>query len=331
MSLDADLHVSWGYVLGQELPAGASRVLELVSPDHAARFSQLVRDVIATGVSQQAEIDLTIRGTTRTYDTRLDPQPESHVTAVFFDITPSKQAELSLRETDRRKDEFLATLSHELRNPLTPLKVALDIARMTDDPAQRAKTQAVMERQVAQITNLVDELLDMSRITQGKVELTRVPLDPATVVAAAVEATRSLFTESRHQVKLDVPRGLATISGDVARLTQVVSNLLTNAVKYTPAGGHIDVAMSVDADRRVVILRIRDDGVGITLDVLPHIFEIFVQCRDTVGRSVGGLRIGLSVVKQLVELHDGKVSAHSDGPKRGSEFCVELPLIPSGR
>jgi signal transduction histidine kinase len=331
MALDANLHLSWGYVLGQELPAGSGRVLELVAPSHAEQFARVVREVITSGIGQRAEIDLTIRGVTRTYDTRLEPQSAEALTAVFFDITSSKEAEISLRETDRRKDEFLATLSHELRNPLTPLKVALDLARMSNDPAQREKTQAIMERQVARLTNLVDELLDLSRITQGKIELIRTPIDPVAIVDAAVEATRSLFTEARQQLTVDVSPGRAMLLGDLSRLTQVVSNLLTNASKYTPSGGHVEVGLTVNADRGVAAIHVKDNGVGIGPDILSHIFEIFVQCRDTVGRSVGGLGIGLAVVRQLVELHGGKVSAHSDGPGRGSEFRIELPLIASGR
>jgi two-component system, chemotaxis family, CheB/CheR fusion protein len=330
VSLDDQLHVTWGYVQGKELELrepGASPLLPLFAPGHADRFTAIVRQALRGGGGQRAELGLTIQGELRTYDFRIE-RDELGVTAVGFDITPSKLAETALRDTDRRKDEFLATLSHELRNPLTPLKIALDLAKLAGgDPPQLERSLGIMERQVAQLAELVDELLDLSRITQGKLELERTAVDPVRVVEAALEATRPVFHERDHQLAIELPETPCRILGDHARLTQVVTNLLTNAAKYTPRGGHIALALAVDQARDVLAIRVRDDGDGIAPELLPRIFEIFLQCRDAAGRSLGGLGIGLNLVHRLVELHGGRVFAASAGPGQGSEFVVELPLL----
>jgi two-component system CheB/CheR fusion protein len=328
LTLDPQLQVTWGNVLGEELSPGTNRVRELIAPHHLDRFLATVRDVFATGAGKRLEVELLIQGAPRIYDLRIEPSG-LEATAVGFDVTSSKQAEATLRDADRRKDEFLATLSHELRNPLTPLRVALDVARATEDPAQREKSQAIMDRQVTQITNLVDELLDLSRITQGKIELLPAPLEVSSLVEAALEQTRPLISEARHELSVDVPASKLVVLGDKSRLTQVMANLISNAAKYTRAGGRIAIEVAGEPKRKVVALRVKDNGIGISPENLPHIFEIFVQSRDAVGRSLGGLGIGLSVVKRLVELHGGQVSAQSAGIDKGSEFIVELPLISS--
>jgi signal transduction histidine kinase len=250
------------------------------------------------------------------------------IDAVGFDITPSKHAEAVLLEADRRKDQFLATLSHELRNPLTPLKLALDVARISGgDQTRLAQARGIMERQVAQLGQLVDDLLDLSRITQGKIQIDRVPVEAAEVIESALEATRPLIQQRHHRLTVELPEVTARVLGDHTRLTQVLTNLLNNAAKYTPEGGQVGLRADIDAVRSRLRIRVRDDGDGIAPDMLPTIFDIFVQGRDAEGRAHGGLGIGLNLVRRLVELHDGVVSATSAGPGHGSEFMIELPLM----
>jgi signal transduction histidine kinase len=234
-------------------------------------------------------------------------------------------AEAALRDADRRKDEFLATLSHELRNPLAPLQVALDAARLLDDDKDaRAHSLSIMERQIAMLTTLVNELLDLSRVTQGKMVLERAIVSVAHALESAVVATRPMFEAAQHELRIAVPDCPVEVDGDFRRLVQVFTNLLSNAAKYTPPSGHIDVA--IVAGPASVAVCVQDDGLGITSDMLPRIFDIFVQSREAHGRSQGGLGIGLNLVRRLVELHGGTVTAVSAGTGRGSAFTVELPL-----
>jgi two-component system, chemotaxis family, CheB/CheR fusion protein len=334
--LDAELRTTWGYLLGEELELAdgadeaAPGLVERFAPEHAARFAAIAQDVLRDGGGQRAELDVVLRGERRTYDVRIE-RDELGVIAVGFDITPSKRAEAALRDADQRKDEFLATLSHELRNPLTPLKVALDLARLPDaDPAQRERAHGVMARQVVQLTQLVDDLLDLSRITQGKIELVREVLDPVRVVEATLEAIQPLLRQHGHALTVTLPDLACRVLGDHGRLTQVLTNLMNNAVKYTPPGGHLALRLAPDPARGVLAIQVSDDGQGIAPELLPRIFEIFVQGRDAEGRAHGGLGIGLNLVRRLVELHGGRVSAASAGPGRGSELTVELPLVAAG-
>ncbi|MEO8701805.1 MAG: CheR family methyltransferase [Kofleriaceae bacterium] len=326
ISFDREGEVTWGFVRGKEL--AATGLANIFAPGHGERFVAIAREVAQDGRSVRLEVEVLLDAELRTYDFRFERSADA-VSAVGFDITPSKRAELALRDADRRKDEFLATLSHELRNPLTPLKVALDVARLAEhDPVRLAEARAIMERQVAQLTHLVDELLDLSRITQGKLELELRPLDPALVVEAALQSTRSLVLQHRHELRVELPASSQRVIGDLHRLTQVLVNLLTNAIKYTPDAGRIDVLLEVDPARERLVMRVRDTGIGIDAGMLPQIFDIFVQCRDDTGRAKGGLGIGLNVVRRLVELHGGAVAASSAGLGKGSEFTVELPLAP---
>jgi PAS domain S-box-containing protein len=223
---------------------------------------------------------------------------------------------------NRAKDEFLAMLGHELRNPLSPILTALQLMRLRGtEGSERERT--VIERQVTHLTRLVDDLLDVSRIARGKVELKQEVVELAEVVAKAVEMTSPLLEQRTHTLDLQVPRTGLPVRGDATRLSQVTSNLLTNAAKYTPAGGHITVR-GTEEDGQVV-LRVRDTGMGIAADVLPHVFDLFVQERQALDRSQGGLGLGLTIVRNLVEHHGGSVSAHSEGPGSGSEFVVRLP------
>jgi signal transduction histidine kinase len=232
-----------------------------------------------------------------------------------------------LLDADRRKDEFLATLSHELRNPLTPLKVALDVAKLAGNDIEKlTDSRGVMERQVTQLVQLVDDLLDLSRITQGKIQIERVPVDAALIVEAALEMTRPLIEQRRHQLVVQLAKPAVRVLGDQARLTQVLTNLLNNAAKYTPEGGHIELQLDPDMARHMLRVQVHDNGQGIPGEMLPSIFDIFVQCRDAEGRSQGGLGIGLNLVRRLVELHGGSVSAASAGLGQGSTFTIEIPL-----
>jgi two-component system, chemotaxis family, CheB/CheR fusion protein len=325
-SYDLQLRMTWGYLLGEEVEAGSTRFRELLATEHVGRFTEIAQRVVRTERSERAELDVVIRGERRTFDFRFE-RNDLGIDIVGFDISPSKQAQAALLEADRRKDEFLATLSHELRNPLTPLKVALDIAKLAgNDRAKLDHSRAIMERQVIQLSKLVDDLLDVSRITQGKVELERIALEPAVIVEAALEATRELIQQRRHQLSVELPGVPCRVLGDQLRLTQVLTNLLSNAAKYTPEGGKLGLLVDADLSRKVLRIRVRDNGDGIPAEMLPKIFDIFVQGRDPDGRRHGGLGVGLNLVRRLVDLHGGTVTASSDGPGRGSEFTVELPV-----
>ena len=240
----------------------------------------------------------------------------------FVDVTRLKQAEEALREADRRKDEFLALLSHELRNPLAPIVTAAQLMQRNNDVATPFEREIIL-RQASHLSRLVDDLLDVSRVARGLVTLTRRPLELAVVVAKAVESVTPLVEERRHHLELAVPAQGLPIEGDEVRLTQVVSNLLTNAARYTPLGGRIDVIAAIEGAE--VVLRVRDNGIGIDVSLLPHVFDIFAQGGRGIERSQGGLGLGLSLVRTLVTLHGGTVSAHSEGAGRGSEFVVRLP------
>jgi PAS domain S-box-containing protein len=244
---------------------------------------------------------------------------------INLDISRLKRVEDELREADRRKDEFLATLAHELRNPLAPIRNSLQILKMSRvDAATIQQTRDMMERQVDHLVRLVDDLLDVSRVMRGKIELRREPVELATVVARAVETAQPLIEVQGHQLEIAVPSESLLLSADPVRLAQVVGNLLTNAAKYTEANGRIWLKAEREDGRAV--LRVRDNGIGIAPDVLPHVFDLFMQVDHAAARSQGGLGIGLTLVKNLVEMHGGTVEAHSEGLGRGCEFVVRLPL-----
>ena len=239
----------------------------------------------------------------------------------FLDVTRLKEVEDALRRADHRKDEFLALLSHELRNPLTPILTAARLLELRGDPDIRHEIE-VITRQVNHLVRLVDDLLDMSRVSRGAVTLTKTRLDLFDVIMRALDATTPLFEEHGHELEIAVPRGLI-VEGDEVRLTQVVDNLLSNAARYTPPRGRVTVT-GVREDN-CVVLRVRDTGVGIDPTLLPDLFEVFVQGVRGPDRSPGGLGIGLSLVRHLTELHGGSVAAYSEGLGRGSEFTVRLP------
>ena len=222
---------------------------------------------------------------------------------------------------NRAKDEFLAMLGHELRNPLSPILTALQLMKLRGHGAERERS--VIERQVSHLMRLVDDLLDVSRIARGKVDLKEQVVEMAEIVAKAIEMASPLLDRRTHTLAMDVRRRGLRVKGDAVRLSQIVTNLVTNAAKYTPAGGHITIRGTEEGGE--VVLRVRDTGIGIAPDVLPRVFDLFVQERQTIDRSQGGLGLGLTIVRNLVERHGGSVSAHSEGPGTGSEFVVRLP------
>jgi signal transduction histidine kinase/ActR/RegA family two-component response regulator len=233
------------------------------------------------------------------------------------------------RDAIRHRDEFLAMLGHELRNPLAAITTAMNVLDASNPPVdsfEQEQRQIIM-RQANHLSRLVDDLLDVSRIISAKISLQRRPVDLCQIAAAALEAVQPLARNQRHETEYKAPTFPIIIHADPVRLEQVVTNLLTNAIKYTPAGGHI--ALTVGANDDKAFLRVRDDGLGITPDLLPRVFELFTQAERSLERSQGGLGIGLTLVKRLIEMHDGTVSAHSDGIGHGSEFTIALPLCTS--
>jgi PAS domain S-box-containing protein len=231
-----------------------------------------------------------------------------------------------LREADRRKDEFLATLAHELRNPLAPLRNGLQIMRLArNDTHAVDQARGMMERQLGHMVRLIDDLLDLSRISRGKVELRKERVELTKAVRHAVETSRPLIEESGHELKIDIASGPLFVDADLTRLSQVISNLLNNAAKYTERGGL--VTLTVDRQRGDAVVTVRDTGVGIPAHMLPKVFEMFTQVDRSLEKSRGGLGIGLSLVKGLVEMHGGSVEARSEGHGRGSEFVVRLPVV----
>jgi signal transduction histidine kinase len=223
---------------------------------------------------------------------------------------------------NQTKDQFLAMLGHELRNPLAPILTALQLMNLRGEESS-LKERAVIDRQVRHLVRLIDDLLDVSRIARGKIKLRQQTIDVADVIASAVESASPLLEERHHRLSLDVARGLL-LRGDATRLTQVVVNLLSNAAKYTEAGG--DIAVSVRRDHGHVEIAVKDSGVGISADMLPRVFDLFAQERQTIDRSHGGLGLGLTIARRLVELHSGTIEVRSDGGGRGSEFVIRLPL-----
>ena len=245
---------------------------------------------------------------------------------VARDITQRREAEQALRDADRRKDEFLATLSHELRNPLAPIRNSLHILRLSgsEDPAI-VQARGILERQVGHLVRLVDDLLELSRITRGKTELRRDRIELATVIASAVETSKPLIDAAGHALELSIPDEELWVDADPLRLSQVFANLLNNAAKYSESGGKIWV--SARREDAQVVVSVRDAGIGIAHDMLPRVFEMFAQEAGAMSRAQGGLGIGLTLVQNLVEMHGGSVEAHSAGRGKGSEFIVRLPLL----
>jgi signal transduction histidine kinase/FixJ family two-component response regulator len=246
--------------------------------------------------------------------------------ASISDVTERKEAELALKEADRRKDEFLATLAHELRNPLAPLRSGIEILkRRHDDPNTAAKVHAMMERQVNHMVHLIDDLLDVSRITRGQLQLQKGPVDVADVVSEAIEACQGAIDGAGHTLSVSIEGAPLTVDGDSTRLMQVVENLLSNAAKYTEPPGEIRVRACRRGDR--VVVSVKDTGIGIPPDKAQFVFDLFAQVHGTRGSGKErGLGIGLHLIKRLVQMHGGTIELHSAGMGAGTEFIVQLPL-----
>jgi signal transduction histidine kinase/ActR/RegA family two-component response regulator len=251
--------------------------------------------------------------------------------ALQREVTERERFENELQEADRRKDEFLAMLSHELRNPLAAIgNVAHLMKALPHVDPQLVWARDVLDRQTTHLKRLIDDLLDISRIARGRVTLRLESLDLRSVVDGAVETTRTLIIERGHALSVQVPETPVNVMGDQVRLTQVVDNILTNAAKYTEQGGRIDLTLEMNQATNEALIRIKDNGRGIARDTLPDIFQLFRRIDTPHERSQGGLGIGLAVSRGLVEMHNGRIDAHSEGLARGSEFTVRLPLSAQG-
>ena len=242
-----------------------------------------------------------------------------------IDITERRRSVEALREADRRKDEFLATLAHELRNPLAPIRSGLHILRSAQDGEQASTALEIMERQVGQMVRLVDDLLDVARITTGKVEVRCEPIDLSEPINDALETSETIFRQAGQHFTVTRPKQPVYVNADRTRLAQVFSNLLNNAAKYSEPGQ--DVSLTFEQDGTDAVIRVRDHGIGIHPEMLPRVFEMFRQADRTGGRSRGGLGIGLSLVKRILDMHGGAITAHSDGLGKGSEFIVRMPAV----
>jgi two-component system, chemotaxis family, CheB/CheR fusion protein len=241
------------------------------------------------------------------------------------DVTAHKAVLDELEKGARRREEFLAMLAHELRGPLAPIRNAFEIWRRGDASATaEQEAQGIMDRQLEKQARLVDDLLDISRITRGDIALQKEPIDLAHTVRRAVEGTRNQLDSRQHELTVTLPADIVMVEGDAARLEQVISNLLTNAAKYTEPKGRI--ALTLERQGEEAVVAVVDNGIGIAPELLPKVFDPFVQAKRSLDRSEGGLGIGLTLVRRLVELHRGRVEAKSGGLLHGSEFVVHLPL-----
>jgi PAS domain S-box-containing protein len=305
---------------------------DVLHPDDAGRTLAGWKECVQTGV--QWDNEHRFRGV----DGRWHPvlargvpvkNDQGGITAwagINLDISRLKQVEDELRVADRRKDEFLATLAHELRNPLAPIRNSLQILKMPRIDADTfQRTQDMLDRQVHHLVRLVDDLLDVSRVMRGRIELRREAVELTTVVARAVEMSQPLIEAQGHQLEITIDSDSFLVNADPVRMAQVVSNLLTNAAKYTESNGRI--WLRAQRENGWAVLKVQDNGIGISTEMLPHVFDLFVQADHAVTRSQGGLGIGLTLVKNLVEMHGGKVEAHSEGPGKGCQFVVRLPLL----
>jgi PAS domain S-box-containing protein len=328
VSFSANLHCVFG-----KHWTNVSELWELVHPDDSEALRETVERAMREGGAYHATsrirraddgrwIWIDIRG-------RLGLGPDGHsnvVHAIAIDITERKHAEEALQLADRRKDEFLAMLAHELRNPLAPISSAADMLRIAYAAEPRVKQiSEIVARQVAHMRHLVDDLLDVSRVTRGLVTIVRKPLDLRRVVSEAVEQSRPLIEARRHQLEVTLPAQELTVDGDHTRLVQVAANLINNAAKYTHEGGRI--AVGLDTHDGKARLTVRDNGTGIGPELLPVVFDLFTQGSRTLDRAQGGLGLGLALVRKLVELHGGQVAASSAGQGQGSTFTVTLPLV----
>ena len=326
LGMPAEANISLTPPPGQKEPYRIQRNGRDIPPDELP-----MQYAIAHRMSMSNEIEIVrADGSVVFVQNDVEPLYDTHGTiygcvSVCVDLTDRKLAEIALREADRRKDEFLATLSHELRNPLAPIRTAVEVMRLArDNPALLEQARATLERQLQHLVRITDDLLDVSRITQNKIELRRRRLDLRTIVHGAIEATQPLMDSRAQTLALDLPDQPLWADGDATRLTQAFSNLLNNAAKYTECGGQISIGAAADGNDAEIT--VADTGIGMAPEMLPRIFDMFTQLQAHRDRTFGGLGIGLSLARRLVELHAGTIEARSDGPGRGSIFTVRLPM-----
>jgi two-component system, chemotaxis family, CheB/CheR fusion protein len=306
-------------------------VAEVMGEEAYESIRPYIDRALATGESLQYEIGLSYGAAGWRYmHCAYTPEIDAHGqvvgwVAAITDITDRHQLEEALREADRRKDEFLATLAHELRNPLAPIRNAVQILQMQGPPDPTLQwARAVIDRQAQQLARLVDDLLDVSRISRGKIELRKERVEVSAIVERALETSRPFIEAAGHQLTVTFPLEPLLVVADLTRMAQALSNLLNNAAKYTRAGGHIHLSAGRAGEEAVI--KVGDDGVGIPPEMLSRIFELFTQVDTSLERAQGGLGIGLTIARSLVEMHGGRIEAASDGPGHGSEFTVRLPL-----
>jgi PAS domain S-box-containing protein len=306
-------------------------IRELTHPDERADSDARFRALITGEVGQYAVEKRYLRKSgeavwvrvTATIVRAPDGRPV-RASAIIEDVTARILAEAALKEADRKKDDFIALLAHELRNPLAPIRNGLHVIRLSEDRGMRAQVQQMMDRQLTHMVRLIDDLLDISRITRNKMELRRARVGLADVVGSAVETARPAIDEAGHELSVSLPARPVLLDADMTRLSQVFSNLLTNSAKYTPRGGKI--LLAADRTEDGIEVTVRDTGIGIPAASLPTIFDMFSQVDRSIERASGGLGIGLALVKGLVEMHGGTVTARIEGQGRGSAFVVTLPV-----
>jgi two-component system CheB/CheR fusion protein len=316
----------------EELKEGAG--MKLVHPEHVDRVAERFQQCAARG--EPWEDTFPIRGKDGNYRwflSRAIPirNEKGRIVRWFgtnTDVTELRELEDALREADHRKDEFLATLAHELRNPLAPVRNAMQVIRLKGPASLELQwAREVIERQVQQMTRLIDDLMDVSRITRNKIELRKEIVELGAILQSAVETSRPLIDASAHTITVSLPPQPIYLNADATRMAQVFSNLLNNAAKYSEDSGRIE--LSAECDRDEAVVSVRDHGIGIPREMLPHIFDLFTQADRSLERAHGGLGIGLTLVKRLVEMHGGTVTAQSGGAGQGSTFMVRLPIAVS--
>jgi PAS domain S-box-containing protein len=305
------------------------KLMRQIAPAHGEHWFEIYGNVALTGESVRFENQASeLQRWYDVYAFRIGPPGSNQVAVLFSDITQRKQTEEALKEADRRKDQFLATLAHELRNPLAPIRNSLEIIRQSrSNPVLLERAHTMIDRQTLHMQRLVDDLLDISRITSDKLELRRERVDLNAILVQSIELYRPLAERAGITLTSAVPVETIHLEGDPVRLAQLFGNLLNNACKYSDPGGRISV--NLQRDERNVIVRVADTGVGIPPDMLHRIFEMFTQVEGTLKHSKGGLGIGLNLAKRLVHMHGGTIEAFSEGSGRGSEFVVRLPLTTS--
>jgi signal transduction histidine kinase len=310
-----------------------SKVTVLIELYTKRRELQVLNRTLANANERLAEANTTLQAEkTRELETlnrvlqRANEELESANRLLQTEVAERTRVELALKEADRHKDEFLAMLAHELRNPLAPIHNAVQLMhRQSFADPQLTWSRDVIGRQLAHLTRLVDDLLDVSRITRGKINLSKEVIELETLMTRTLETVQPLLEERGHKLTVEVPHGILAVLGDPTRLVQALGNVLGNAAKYTERGGHITVAAAESGSE--VVIRVRDNGIGIPAELMPMIFNLFTQLDRTSGPAQSGLGIGLALVQRLVEMHGGSVSARSDGLGKGSEFLIRLPLF----